>query len=341
MSNLIADMLTACAVQAEWSKNSIYQWENYPTVAKSKYKETCVTYNACVLQRINVLPEGHYIWHNPRGKVTGTGASTVDLTIMYPDKILGNLKSKLMPGDILMDGNKADTDTGSHIFIISGRWDGIYPYVWDNHSAQQQLGEYKYTRNRNVFAVVRLDAVLYEPRLNSDGMANSPYYYSLNPFYNAGYGLPNCTAYAWGRFWEISDTDRTYTNPPTLSTGNAEDWYGYTSDGYERGSEPQLGAVICFADGPYSGDGHVAIVEIINDDGSIVTSNSAWGGEYFYTQTLYPPYYLPASGYVFQGFIYNPDAGTTPTPVPPTPAISQKPWLWKRELYNREEYLIR
>lgn len=338
MSNLIQDMLDACAVQAEWSKDSIYQWENYPTVPKSKYKETCVTYNACVLQRINVLPTGHYIWHNPRGRVTGKSAALVDLTVMYPNKTPGQLKSKLLAGDILMDGNKADTDTGSHIFIISGRWDGIYPYVWDNHSAQQNLGEYKYTRNRNVFAVVRLDAVLYEPRLNSDGMSGNPYWYSQNPFYLAGYGLPNCTCYAWGRFWEISDTDHDYSNRPNLSTGNAEDWWRY-NDGYERGQEPELGAVICFADGPFSGDGHVAVVEQINDDGSIVTSNSAWGGSYFYTQTLQPPHYLPASGYVFQGFIYNPYAGVSPSPSPPT--SEQKPWLLKRELYNREEFLLR
>ena len=339
MSNLIADELQACADQAIWMENSIYQWESYPTVPKSKYKGTCVTYNACVLQRIGVLQPGQYIWHNPRGQVIGP---TTGMTIYHPNKTPGEFKSKLLPGDILMDGNKADTDTGSHIFIISGRWDGIYPYVWDNHSAQQQLGEYKYTRNRNVFAVVRLDAVLYEPRLNSDGMLGSPYYYSLNPFYNAGYGLPNCTAYAWGRFWEVSDTERSYTNPPSLSTGNAEDWYGHTADGYERGTEPQLGAVICFADGPFSGDGHVAIVEVINEDGSIVTSNSAWGGEYFYTQTLYPPNYLPASGYVFQGFIYNPNGGWWPGPGPgPYPTFIQKPWLWKRELYNREEFLIR
>ena len=316
MSNLIQDMLDACAVQAEWSKNSIYQWESYPTVPKSKYKETCVTYNACVLQRINALPVGHYIWHNPRGKVIGKGSALVDMTVMYPNK----------------------TDTGSHIFIISGRWDGIYPYVWDNHSAQQNLGEYKYTRNRNVFAVVRLDAVLYEPRLNSDGMNGNPYWYSQNPFYLAGYGLPNCTCYAWGRFWEISDTDHDYSNRPNLSTGNAEDWWGY-NDGYERGQEPQLGAVICFADGPFSGDGHVAVVEQINEDGSIVTSNSAWGGSYFYTETLQPPNYLPAAGYVFQGFIYNPYAGISPSPTPPT--MDQKPWLWKRELYNREEFLLR
>lgn len=333
--NLIAEELQACAVQAEYMKDSVYQWESYPTVPKSKYKGTCVTYVACVLQRIGVLDPGEYIWHNSRGKVYGTNDQ---MTIMYPDKTFSQLKTQLLPGDIIMDGNKYDDAAGSHIFILSGRWDGNYPYVWDNHSAQQQLGEYKYTRVRNVFAVIRLDATLYESRLNSDGMNGSPYYYSRNPFYLAGYGLPNCTCYAWGRFWEIADYERDFSNRPNLSTGNAEDWFGYTQDGYERGSEPRLGAVICFADGPFSGDGHVAIVEQINDDGSIVTSNSAYGGEYFYTQTLQPPNYLPASGYVFQGFIYNPYAGIAPSPFP---VFHQKPWLWKRELYNREEYLLR
>lgn len=333
--NLIAEELQACAVQAEYMKNSVYQWESHPTIPKSKYKGTCVTYVACVLQRINVLEPGQYIWHNSRGKVYG---SNDQMTIMYPDKTFSQLKSQLLPGDIIMDGNKYDDAAGSHIFILSGRWDGNYPYVWDNHSAQQQLGEYKYTRVRNVFAVVRLDATLFEPRLTSAGMLNNPYWYSQNPFYLAGYGLPNCTCYAWGRFWEISDTEHDYSNRPNLSTGNAEDWFGYTGDGYERGNEPRLGAVICFADGPFSGEGHVAIVEQINDDGSIVTSNSAYGGQYFYTQTLQPPNYLPANGYVFQGFIYNPYAGIAPTPHP---VFLQKPWLWKRELYNREEYLLR
>ena len=151
--------------------------------------------------------------------------------------------------------------------------------------------------------------------------------------------MPNCTCYAWGRFWEESDPNRTYTHPPTLSTGNAEDWWGHTSDGYERGSTPQLGAVICFADGPFSGDGHVAIVEQINNDGSIVTSNSAWGGAFFYTQTLRPPHYLPASGYVFQGFIYNPKTGGGPAPGPiPTAA---KYWLFKRSLWHKEEELLK
>lgn len=111
-----------------------------------------------------------------------------------------------------------------------------------------------------------------------------------------------CTGYAWGRFMEILGST------PTLSTGNAGDWYGYTGDGYERGQEPRLGAVACWAKpGDY---GHVAIVEQINSDGSIKTGNSGWG----WVSPRGPvelvggssPGWINWSGYQFQGFIYNP-----------------------------------
>ena len=175
----------------------------------------------------------------------------------------------------------------------------------------------------------------YTPRLNSDGMANNPYWYSNNPFYNAGYGLPNCTCYAWGRFWEIAGGDP--DKRPNLSTGNAEDWYNY-SDGYERGSTPKLGATLCLADGPYSGVGHVCVVEEINQDGSIVCSNSAYSGPYFYLTTLYPPNYLPEAGYVFQGFIYNPYSGDSPGPGP-GPGNGFKWWMAKNHLERKAKGL--
>lgn len=135
------------------------------------------------------------------------------------------------------------------------------------------------------------------------------YYYTQgNIFHQYGLGLPNCTAYAWGRFYEISGTY------PNLSTKDAERWYDY-NDGYERGQTPKLGAVACWRKGSATSDadgsGHVAIVEEIAPDGTINTSNSAYGGSYFYLKTIEPPYTL--SGYTFQGFIYNPiDFGKIP-----------------------------
>jgi len=115
--------------------------------------------------------------------------------------------------------------------------------------------------------------------------------------------LPNCVGYAWGRWRELLGKKH------KLSTYDAENWYTNTSDGYKRGSTPKLGAVICWRKGKAGvssdGAGHVAIVEKINSDGSIVTSNSAYGGSRFYTQTLKKPYSI-GSSYTFQGFIYLP-----------------------------------
>lgn len=164
--------------------------------------------------------------------------------------------------------------------------------------------------------------VNFTPRLNDDGILNNPYWYSRNPFYLAGYGLPNCTCYAWGRFWEISDPNEEYINRPNLSTGDAGQWFAYTQDGYERGQTPKLGAVACFSDNR-GGAGHVAIVEEIANNGDIVTSNSAYGGQYFYLSNLSASNGYNTTNYTFQGFIYNSYVAPTP-PIPPTPPIYKK-----------------
>jgi surface antigen len=115
--------------------------------------------------------------------------------------------------------------------------------------------------------------------------------------------LPNCVGYAWGRWQELV---RPVDNK--LSRGNAENWWE-KDDGYRRGQTPKLGAIVCWRKGlagvASDGAGHVAVVEDILADGSIVTSNSAYGGSLFYTRRIRPPYSVGGS-YVFQGFIYPP-----------------------------------
>ena len=169
----------------------------------------------------------------------------------------------------------------------------------------------------------------YKPRLNSDGMQGSKYWYSENPFYQAGFGLPNCTCYAWGRFWEICEYYGN-KNKPRLSTGNAVDWWYYTQDGYQRSQKPELGAVAVWANAYNNGQpGHVAIVEKINSDGSIVTSNSNYGAEYFVTYNLNSSYDLVDGQGVrmkFLGFIINPCVKDTP--IPPTPEKRKGMPIW-------------
>ena len=153
VSAIVQKELDACPVQADWMKDSIYKWEKDPTVPKSKYKGTCVTYVACVLQRIGILASGKYIWHTDKGKVAGDNSK---MTVIYPNKKLSQIKNQLKAGDIIMDGDKYDTGGGSHIFIFTGKWSGNKPIIWDNHSGQQGKNAYAYSRNRYIIAIVRL-----------------------------------------------------------------------------------------------------------------------------------------------------------------------------------------
>ncbi|MDR0914184.1 MAG: CHAP domain-containing protein [Oscillospiraceae bacterium] len=138
----------------------------------------------------------------------------------------------------------------------------------------------------------------YPARLRAPDSEN-PYYYSRkNVFEDCGYGLPNCTAYAWGRTYELN---KEY---PELCTADAGNWYGYNKEHgiYDYGKEPKLGAVVCWdnADG-----GHVAIVEKI--EGNIITlSNSAYKStEFFLTKLDVTEENLGYIGWEFQGFIYS------------------------------------
>jgi len=156
-TSIIDKELDACKTQAEWMKNYKYGWESSPTIAKSKKKGTCVTYVACVLQRIGILQSGQYIWHNGKGKVTHANSKMV---VSYPSGTLKSNKSKLQKGDILIVGDRTDTESGSHICIFNGTWSGDSPYVWDNHSAERvksgKSGAHTYSGSKKIIAVIRI-----------------------------------------------------------------------------------------------------------------------------------------------------------------------------------------
>lgn len=152
VQTIVDKELAACKTQADWMKNSKYEYEKNPTIAKSKKKGTCVTYVACVLQRIGVLSSGQNLWHDEKNRVYGNNSK---MTVTYPgNKTLSQLKSQLKAGDIIMDGS--GVGSGSHIFILTGKWNGNKPVIWDNHSGQQSKGAYTYSRDRKVIAIVRL-----------------------------------------------------------------------------------------------------------------------------------------------------------------------------------------
>ena len=163
---------------------------------------------------------------------------------------------------------------------------------------------------------------------------DNKHYYADNPFNWSGYGLPNCTCYAWGRFYELIGTW------PSLSRGNAENWYGY-NDGYQRGQTPKLGAVICWRKGEAGnasdGAGHVEIVEAINPDGTIITSGSAYNGFMFRRMTrTNDGNWSAGSAYTFQGFIYCPVEFGTDLP---NDYITGNRYLTQEEMETNARYI--
>ena len=140
---------------------------------------------------------------------------------------------------------------------------------------------------------------VFQPRLSAPDTTDACYYSQDNIFYEAGYGMPNCTCYAWGRAYELTG------EKPLLSPSDAGTWYDYNRENgiYDYGDVPRRGAIACwkYADG---GPGHVAVVEDIDDD-VILCSNSAYSGTEFYLDTL--PVDDPSAGrenWIFQGYIY-------------------------------------
>ncbi len=153
------------------------------------------------------------------------------------------------------------------------------------------------SKKKNIFADT--SASSYTPRLTAPDKTNKYYYSDKNIFYKYGWGMPNCTCYAFGRAYEILGKE------PNLCMYSAYLWYEYNKEHnyYKYGKTPKLGAIACWT---YSSgtSGHVAVVEKISKD-TITFSNSAYGGDVFYTSTA--PINDPSNGndyWIFQGYIY-------------------------------------
>ena len=148
----------------------------------------------------------------------------------------------------------------------------------------------------------------FTPRTTAPSRDNKNYIKTTHGGYNYameilnGDVLPNCVGYAWGRRREILGTFH------ELSRGNAEVWWG-KHDGYKRSQTPSVGDIACWKQGNAGdgrdGAGHVAVVEEVYPDGSILTSNSAYKGSRFYMRTIKAPYEI--NRFQFQGFIKMPD----------------------------------
>lgn len=122
--------------------------------------------------------------------------------------------------------------------------------------------------------------------------------------------LRNCVGYANGRFAEIQGLNKIKYQ----LVCNAEKFLDKAKAmGLETGHTPKLGSIMVWQKGETKtaedGAGHVAIVEEIKANGSVITSESGWNAKKaFWTQTRTNNNgrWGQNSKYTFLGFIYNP-----------------------------------
>lgn len=178
------------------------------------------------------------------------------------------------------------------------------------------------------------DQKKFEPRLSKPTKGN-PYY---NTKGNGGYStaikgkptdsgcdvLANCVGYALGRFNEIGG----YGSCKYLGNTNAENFANIAKQqGLTVQQKPTLGGCMVWAKGKVGnstdGAGHVAIVEQINADGSIVTSESGWNCQNpFWTKTRSGSNWGQSSSYSYVGCVVNPAVTAGTTTAAPTPSTT-------------------
>jgi len=164
--------------------------------------------------------------------------------------------------------------------------------------------------------------------------------------------LANCTGYAQGRALEIYNECMSYnpaqtqTHPFVGLNGNAREWYPLApSLGLSVSTDPAPGAIICWTEGtdPDSVFGHVGVVESVEDQNTIITTESGYGaiaGQDWISQTriLSGGNWLgnlaTMGGYTFQGFILNPASPGPPVPPTPTPGKSKSKIIYQRNWNN-------
>lgn len=150
-----------------------------------------------------------------------------------------------------------------------------------------------------------------------------------SPIYPQANVLANCVGYACSRFNEIY-------NELTGNKGmkyarlccNAEDfWNVAASLGLERGQEPKAGAIMVW-EGIGALAGHVAIVERVDGRQQVFTSESGYGGSFFWNAVRFKGDGNWGCGteYRFRGFIYN-------------PAVKDLQWRQEWHLYDGNKEL--
>lgn len=127
---------------------------------------------------------------------------------------------------------------------------------------------------------------MFEPRLKAPEADNKNYFSKQNPYVRDGWGMPNCTPYAMGRFHEVYGIWLPCRH-------NAEDWVK-EAKGFEISEKPVLGSVAVWKVGEIGngkdGAGHVCFVEELKTNLDFTGSNSGYFDSQYADITQDPKY---------------------------------------------------
>lgn len=139
------------------------------------------------------------------------------------------------------------------------------------------------------------------------GWSNCIKGYPMDPTANV---LANCVGYASGRFNELIQEARDfnecrYTNLRCNASGFIQ---RAKEASLEIGNTPKVGAIMCWGGGN-GGCGHVAVVERVDSNNQVYTSESDYSGTTFYNaiRNNSNGRWGLSSTFYFQGFIYEPE----------------------------------
>jgi len=144
--------------------------------------------------------------------------------------------------------------------------------------------------NSGVNQRFKINGVTIDPNLGGNQLltlaqfnnwSNMPEFTSRNPFPSKG---KNCTWYAYGRMLMLG------FKQSALNTmlGNAGTWDNTAGNGAYVSATPQVGSIVVWEAGVSGAGnvGHVAVVEKVNSDNTILISESNWAGQAYNTRTI-------------------------------------------------------